>query len=171
MSQPPSSAALRSLLSLTEKREKLLGELSAIESQISSVLSGTTAGSAKSSRRAGGLGESPRSAKPFKREGKRGKRGALKELILEALKGAGTKGISVRELSAKLGVKNQNVYVWFATTGKKLTEKAEPGVYRLKKSAGEIEKPVVSEKPVKAKTAKKGKKKPSAPKVKLAGEQ
>lgn len=166
MNQPLSTATLRSLLSLTEKREKLLVELSAIEAKISAALDGTSVASAKPSHRRGGEVGNTRSGKPAKRSGKRGK---IKDLILEALKEAGTNGISVKELSAKLGLKNQNVHVWFATTGKKLAEKAGPGVYRLKKSGGAIEKLVSSEKPGKTESAKKGKRKPSAPKTKLTG--
>jgi len=64
---------------------------------------------------------------------KTGKRGAIKEQIVAALQKAGAKGISVKDLSTKLGVKPGNVHVWFATTGKTVgVEKVAPGVYRLK---------------------------------------
>lgn len=64
---------------------------------------------------------------------KTGKRGAIKEQIVAALQKAGAKGISVKDLSTKLGVKPGNVHVWFATTGKTVgVEKIAPGVYRLK---------------------------------------
>ncbi len=68
---------------------------------------------------------------------RRGKRGALKEKILTALKAAGDKGVAVKELSAKLGVKNQNVHVWFSSTGKKLgtIQRIGEGRYRLKAGA------------------------------------
>jgi len=64
---------------------------------------------------------------------KKGKRGALKELILAELKTAGSKGVSVKDLSAKLGVKNQNVHVWFSTTGKTVSglKKSGPGRWEL----------------------------------------
>lgn len=168
MSLNLSSASLRALVSLTEKREKLLGELAAIEAQISSALKGASADSAKPTARRGRSGRNSHSAKPAKRSGKRGK---IKELILEALKGAGTNGISVKELSAKLGLKNQNVHVWFATTGKKLVEieKAGKGIFRLTPVGAKVAAPAVAEQPGKTKSAKKGKRKPSAPKIKLAG--
>lgn len=111
-----SSASLRSLLSLTEKREKLLGELSAVESQISSALNGAPA---KAIARHEGSGGKIRSAKPAKRGGKRGKRGAVKELILAGFKEAGEAGIAVKHLAAKLAIKPQNLHVWLHTTGKK----------------------------------------------------
>ncbi|MGB7838629.1 MAG: hypothetical protein WBL40_11025, partial [Terrimicrobiaceae bacterium] len=64
-------------------------------------------------------------------------RGALKARILAALRTAGDKGVAVKELSAKLGVKNQNVHVWFSSTGKKLgtIQRVGAGRYRLKPGA------------------------------------
>lgn len=56
------------------------------------------------------------------RKGGKSKRGATKERIIELVKGAGKGGIGVGELAAKLGVKYNNAYVWFATTGKKVKE-------------------------------------------------
>jgi predicted transcriptional regulator of viral defense system len=43
----------------------------------------------------------------------------------------------VKELSSKLGVKNQNVHVWFSSTGKKLgtIQRIGAGRYRLKPGA------------------------------------
>lgn len=130
-----SSASLRSLLSLTEKREKLLGELSAIEAQISSALNGIPA---KQITHPEGAGGKIRAAKPAKRGGKGGKRGAVKELILAGLKEAGEAGIAVKHLAAKLAIKPQNIHVWLHTTGKKsgLVEAAGKGIYRLKESVG-----------------------------------
>ena len=52
------------------------------------------------------------------RAGKRGKR--LKEPLLKVLKAAGSSGITVKELAAKLKVKPGNVFSWFYTTGKKI---------------------------------------------------
>lgn len=150
MSLNLSSASLRSLVSLTEKREKFLAELADIEAKISAALDGASIGSAKPFRRGGRSVGNTRSAKPTKRNGKRGK---IKELILGALKEAGGKGISVRELSTKLGLKNQNVHVWFATTGRKLTEKAGTGIYRLKESSAKSQVPSAIEKPAKTKAS------------------
>lgn len=49
---------------------------------------------------------------------KRGKR--LKEPLIKALKSAGSAGITVKELAAKLKVKPGNIFSWFYTTGKKI---------------------------------------------------
>jgi len=49
---------------------------------------------------------------------KRGKR--LKAPLLKALSAAGSSGITVKELAAKLKVKPGNIFSWFYTTGKKI---------------------------------------------------
>lgn len=56
-----------------------------------------------------------------------GRRGALKDSIIAVLQSVGENGISVKDLSDKLGVKNQNVHVWFSTTGRKLGNIAKVG--------------------------------------------
>jgi hypothetical protein len=53
------------------------------------------------------------------RKSKRGKR--LKQPMLKALSAAGSSGITVKELSAKLKVKPGNIFSWFYTTGKKIS--------------------------------------------------
>ncbi len=53
-------------------------------------------------------------------------RGMLKQEILSNLMQAGEKGMSVRELSAKLGMRSQNIHVWFSSTGKKV-----PGLLKI----------------------------------------
>lgn len=130
MSLNLSSASLRALVSLTERREKLLGELSAIEVKISSALNGASHGTVKPPCRGGGSGNI--------RSAKRGKRGAVKELILTGLKEAGEAGIAVKHLATRLAIKPQNIHVWLHTTGKKsgLIEAASKGVYRLKQAVG-----------------------------------
>ena len=67
------------------------------------------------------------------RKGSRAKAGSTKERVLGALKEAGASGISVKELSGKLGIKNQNLHTWFNQTGKKMPEitKVSLGRYRL----------------------------------------
>lgn len=61
------------------------------------------------------------------------KRGELKAQIIDTLKAAGPKGISVSDLSEKLGVKYKNLYVWFLTTGKRIPglEKVGAAQYAL----------------------------------------
>jgi len=61
------------------------------------------------------------------------KRGQLSARILAALKDAGSGGITVADLSNKLGAKYKNIYIWFATTGKKNSsvKKLGPAKYKL----------------------------------------
>lgn len=49
-------------------------------------------------------------------------RGMLKQEILANLIQAGDEGMSVRELAIKLGIRSQNIHVWFSSTGKKVPD-------------------------------------------------
>ncbi len=126
-----SSAGLRQLISLVEKRDALTAELAKIEKALSEAVSGGSPAAAPKAKavRKGRKARKVRAAKPAAasaaapakapaRPAKKGKRGALKASILEALKAAGPAGLGAKELSTKLGVKNQNIHVWFSTTGK-----------------------------------------------------
>ena len=69
--------------------------------------------------------------------GKRGrargqKRGELSARIVEALQQAGDGGINVKDLAGRLGAKYKNIYIWFATTGKKNAhiKKVGPATYK-----------------------------------------
>lgn len=61
------------------------------------------------------------------------KRGQLTASIVGELKAAGSKGITVSDLAKKLGADYKNIYIWFATTGKKQTglKKLAPATYSL----------------------------------------
>lgn len=73
-----------------------------------------------------------KSAKSVKAPRKGAKRGQLSADILSALKAAGSKGITVAELATKLGANYRNIYIWFATTGKKHpVKKLAPATYSL----------------------------------------
>jgi DNA-binding NarL/FixJ family response regulator len=137
------TSTLESLIKLTKKRDILLDELKTLEAAISSVSAGEKSEPSGVIRRRGrGRRRSTVPAaetKPAKASeaATSGRRGALKARILAALKSAGDKGVAVKELSAKLGVKNQNVHVWFSSTGKKLgtIQRVGAGRYRLKPGA------------------------------------
>lgn len=137
---------LRELLKLSEKKAALQKELDALDARIAAIGSGAPAAAAPAKRRGRKPGRpaktpgrkpgrparkaapvkaaAPKAAKP------RGKRGALKDDILKLLEGAGPEGATVKDISSKLGVKNQNVHVWFSTTGKKLPEIKKVGEAR-----------------------------------------
>ncbi len=74
----------------------------------------------------------PRGRKP-KKETRRAKAGSTRERVMAELQAAGEAGISVKELSAKLGMKAQNLHTWFNQTGKKIAEvtKVSLGRYRM----------------------------------------
>ncbi len=136
------TSILESLIKLTKKRDILLDELKKLEAAITSVTSGAKSEPATVRRRKStGRRRSVAPAAEIKTakesEAQIGRRGALKARILAALRAAGDKGVAVKELSAKLGVKNQNVHVWFSSTGKKLgtIQRVGAGRYRLKPGA------------------------------------
>jgi hypothetical protein len=62
-----------------------------------------------------------------------GPRGALSAKILRQLESAGKNGVTVRAIAERIGAKNKNIYIWFATTGKKNSaiKKVGPATYRL----------------------------------------
>lgn len=111
------SRSLRSLIKLTERKEALVLEIEKIDAQLSSLILGKSVPPAK---RRGRPAKSTATAKA--KSGKRAKRGTLKTKIFAALRAAGEEGMKVPALSKKIGVKSQNVHVWFSSTGKKLPE-------------------------------------------------
>ena len=127
------TAALRSLIKLTERKESLVREIEKIEAQLASLISGRAVRASGKRRGRPRKNALPKAAKATGRGGKRVRRGGLKTKILAALKAAGDAGVKVTELSKKLGVKNQNVHVWFSSTGSKLPEikKIGKGHYRI----------------------------------------
>lgn len=141
------TAKLKSLLKLTEVRDAIAAELQKVEEAIASVFSGSSAPAKTGPKPGKRRGRKPgkkaaavaaasdvKPAAPAKKAAKKsGRRGAMKDQILSILKEAGAKGASVKDISSKLGVKTQNVHVWFSTTGKTAgVKKVSPGVYRLK---------------------------------------
>ncbi len=142
---------LRELIKLTEQKSLLLKQIDAIDARINAVGSGKSsapkAAPEKSGKRRGRppgakapkapkapkaskapkAEKAPKAPKPPKATGKRG---ALKNDILKLLSEAGPEGASVKDISSQLGVKNQNVHVWFSTTGKKLAEISKVGEAR-----------------------------------------
>jgi hypothetical protein len=70
-----------------------------------------------------------------KRKGGRSSRGEVSTKIVAALGSAGANGVTIKQLSSKLGMPYRNLQVWFATTGKKnkSIKKIAPATYQLKK--------------------------------------
>jgi hypothetical protein len=72
-----------------------------------------------------------RSAKAVVQRRMPSRRGGMKERIIRALRSAGDKGVTVKDLARKLGKSYGNISVWFHTTGKGVKEikKVAPGKY------------------------------------------
>jgi hypothetical protein len=68
-----------------------------------------------------------------RKSGNKARRGALSENVMAALSEAGGNGVSIKDLSEKVGSNYRNVAVWFATTGKKnpKIKKVAPATYKL----------------------------------------
>ncbi len=101
------SAQLAELTRLIGQKEKLAAQLAAVDAKIEGLGGGKV-----------------RSAKG-KAKGRRGpskgsKPGRLKEAVLSALAASGG-GLTVKELSAKLKLKPNNLYSWFYTTGRNVS--------------------------------------------------
>lgn len=134
------SQSLRRLLSLTEKKDKLIKGVEELETEIAKTLKGV----ATSVVEVAEVIVPPKRA----RKTKAGKAGGLKDRILDLLDAAGEEGLRVKEIAEKLGSKASNISVWFSTTGKKHTRKIKPGRYAAKGSA---KKAATGAKPAKAK--------------------
>lgn len=81
-----------------------------------------------------GSGNQTGAAKPAGKLGGRSvRRGGLSEQVVAELQQAGPRGVSVREIAEAIGTHPRNIYVWFATSGKKNTriKKLAPAQYRL----------------------------------------
>ena len=136
------TSTLEALVKLTKKRDTIVKELRRIEAAITGAYSGRKSEPSTGRRKRGrgrrrSLPPATRASKLSGAQAAGGRRGALKARILTALRAAGDKGVAVKELSSKLGVKNQNVHVWFSSTGKKLgtIQRIGAGRYRLKPGA------------------------------------
>jgi hypothetical protein len=123
------SSDLKKLVKLSERKEALIAQIQEIDRQMVRVQSRFGIPSQN-----GNLGAAVTLSRQGRRfTGRRAKRGALKEKILTALREAGRKGATIRELSAKVRVPSANLYVWFNGTGKNVRGIQKIGVakYRL----------------------------------------
>ncbi len=133
------SAELKQLIPIVERKERVQEELREIESKLSTNLSPATqtARIPRGTRKSRGVRVSKRplevkapKSKHQQAEAKSGRRHrALRGLILAALQKADGSGIPIKDLSRTLGVKEQNLHVWFSSTGRKVKGimKVSPG--------------------------------------------
>ena len=119
-----SSATLRKMVKLSERKEALMSQIQELDRQMIALQEPGSVESRPSVRfkRAGGM-----------KTGKsRTQRGALKEKIVGALRAAGARGMTIQEMSAKLKVKPANLYVWFNGTGRKTRGVKKVGTAKYK---------------------------------------
>jgi hypothetical protein len=123
------SADLKKLLKLSERREALMAQIQELDRQMVRVQDRFGIPSRDGPQGAPVTVSRPR--RQFTR--RQTKRGALKAKVLHALREAGRKGATVRELSARVRVPSANLYVWFNGTGKSVHGIQKIGVakYRL----------------------------------------
>lgn len=126
------SQSLRRILNLTERKDELVKLVAELETEISKVLTGV-AGIAGVDAKSKAKAAAPKSpSKKKSRKAGKAKSGGLKEKILAVLESAGSGGIKVKDIAEKVGSPAANVSVWFSTTGRKLTQKLQPGLYAIK---------------------------------------
>ena len=124
------SAALKQLVKLSERKEALMAQIQEMDREMMRVQDRfglPTRNNDKPARvTVSGAGRGSRSG--------RTKRGELKEKIVRALRSAGRKGATIRELSNKLKVPSANLYVWFNGTGRNVRGIKKIGVARYRLS-------------------------------------
>ncbi|HEV3271277.1 MAG TPA: hypothetical protein VGZ93_03765 [Candidatus Methylacidiphilales bacterium] len=105
------------LIGLIKEKESLQTKLDHVNAELHSLETGRALHKKRGRKPGRPAGSKNKAVKAGKT--RRGKR--LKASMLKALTAAGTSGITVKELSAKLKVKPGNIFSWFYTTGKKIS--------------------------------------------------
>lgn len=114
---------------LLQKKGRLIDEIQAIDSELTSIQSGG-APVAKRGRKPGRPAKAV--GKVEKAKSKGSKRGAVKESIIQLLKGAGPEGLTAREVADQLKAKPINISTWFSSTGKQIPQiKSGPNGKRI----------------------------------------
>ena len=124
------STTLKRLVRLSERKEALMAQIQEIDREMLRVQDRFGIPSHEGDPRAPVTVSRARTG-PIR---PRSKRGALKEKIIRALRGAGKKGATVGELSKEIKVPNANLYVWFKGTGRSVRGIRKIGVakYQLR---------------------------------------
>jgi hypothetical protein len=122
-----SSATLRKMVKLSERKEALLSQIQELDRQMAALQQPVEEG--------GGFIRVQALKRTSATRGAKGRmeRGALKAKIIAALRASGRGGMTIRELSDNLGIKPANLYVWFNGTGRKTkgVKKIGPAKYRF----------------------------------------
>ena len=112
---------LEHILGLLKEKEALQAKLDEVNRDLQGLENGDACAPSTS--------ESLTHPRPSKRRSRR--RGGLQEAVLKALKSAGAKGLTVKQLAAQAKVKKSSLSVWLYTSGKKISgfKKVTPGVF------------------------------------------
>ena len=122
-----SSATLRKMVKLSERKERLLSQIQELDRQMVELQQPAEG------KKQAPFARAARVSRPANRRNRRAPRGALKAKIVGALRASGQRGLTIHELSEKLSVKPANLYVWFNDTGRKTRgiKKLGPAKYRF----------------------------------------
>jgi hypothetical protein len=115
---------LEHIVGLLKEKEALQAKLDEINRDLQGMENGKVSAPSAS--------ESLNDLPPSKRIRKRPRRrGGLQQAVLKALKSAGAKGLTVKQLAVQAKVKKSSLAVWLYTSGKKISgfKKVAPGVF------------------------------------------
>jgi hypothetical protein len=112
---------LEHIVGLLKEKEALQAKLDEVNRDLQGLENGTPCAPSAS--------ESLTHSRRSKRRSRR--RGGLQEAVLKALKSAGAKGLTVKQLAAQAKVKKSSLAVWLYTSAKRITgfKKVAPGVF------------------------------------------
>jgi len=115
---------LEHIVGLLKEKEVLQTKLDGVNRDLQRLENGS--GSALSATES--LNDSPHSKRIKKRSRRRG---GLQQAVLKALKSAGAKGLTVKQLAVQAKVKKSSLAVWLYSSGKKVSgfKKVAPGVF------------------------------------------
>ena len=115
---------LEHIVGLLKEKEVLQTKLDGVNRDLQRLEDGS--GSALSATES--LNDSPHSKRIKKRSRRRG---GLQQAVLKALKSAGAKGLTVKQLAVQAKVKKSSLAVWLYTSAKKISgfKKVAPGVF------------------------------------------
>ncbi len=126
-----SSSEFSRILKLLQRKEELITQIAAIDRELQGGTTTAATSSADAPVAKKRLGRPPGSGRKPKAKAAGGgggspRRGAVRDAIVGLLEAAGSGGISVKEIAAKLGKPVGHVHTWFSTTGKTI-----PSIRRL----------------------------------------
>lgn len=117
-----STESIKSAFHLVQQREQLEAELAKVNAKLIALFEGKQVPATKPFVAKGPAAEKTKKAKSVEKASKareKKSRGAVQKNLLEYLKSAGEAGVTAKQIAKDLGMRNQNIHVWFGGTGKK----------------------------------------------------